>query len=216
MPIAQNSDAFCNEPAIEGQIMQDPEPVFFKDRAEWRNWLQRNHDKASEVWILTYKRHTGRKCLSYVEALEEAICYGWIDCRLRRLDDEKHLWRFAPRKLDSIWSLRNRTLAERLTKEGKMTPNGLAKVEAAKRSGEWEKAISPSTPPRIPSDLKDALKKDALAWKNFSSFAKSYRTTYIYWVLAAKKKETRERRIRAVVKRAKRNLKMYMAEESGS
>ena len=190
--------------------MQDPVPVFFKNRAEWRKWLRRNHDNASEVWILTYKRHTGRKCLNYTEALEEAICYGWIDCRLRRLDDEKHLWRFAPRKPKSIWSLRNRRLAERLTKEGRMTPSGLATVEAGKRSGEWEKAISPSTPPRIPSDLKVALEKDALAWKNFKGFAKSYRTSYIYWVLTAKREETRRRRVDEVVNRARKNLKPGM------
>ena len=94
-----------------------------------------------------------------------------------------------------------------------MTQHGLAKVAAAKRSGEWDKAIAPSKPPRIPRDLREALVKDEPAWKNFSSFAKSYRTTYIYWILAAKKEETRKKRIREVVKRAKKNLKMYMTED---
>jgi len=184
--------------------------VFFKDRFEWRRWLQRNHDKYSEIWVLTYKKHTGRQCVSYEDALEEALCHGWIDSRMRRIDDEKHMWRFAPRKLDSIWSLSNRRRAERLIKEGRMDAPGLAKIEAAKRSGEWDKAIAPSRPPRMPKDLKDALEDNEKAWKNFSAFAPSYRTTYIYWVISAKREETRRKRIKEVVRRASENIKFYM------
>ncbi len=190
------------------------EPVFFADKTAWRKWLAENHNKQTEIWILTYKVHTGKHCLSYTDALDEALCYGWIDSRLRRIDDEKHLWRFAPRRPDSIWSLSNRTRVERLIKEGRMTKHGLAKVEAGKRSGEWDKAIAPSKPPRIPKDLRDALKEDAQAWRNFQSFAKSYQTTYIYWVLTAKRKPTREKRIAEVVRRAGRNLKPYVPEDS--
>ena len=186
------------------------ESVFFKDKAEWRKWLQKHHDKSSEIWILTYKRHTGKQCVSYEDALEEALCYGWIDSRMRRIDDERHTRRFVPRKPNSIWSLGNRKRAERLIKEGRMTASGMAKVDAAMRSGEWRKAYAPSKPPRMPMDLKDALMKDGLAWKNFQAFAKSYRTTYIYWVSAAKREETRRKRIREVVRRARRNIKFYM------
>ena len=186
------------------------EPVFFKDRAEWRRWLQRNHDKSSEIWILTYKRHTGRQCLSYEDALEEAIRYGWIDSRMRRIDDEKHTWRFAPRKLNSIWSQGNRKRAEELIRKGRMAAPGMAKVDAAKKSGEWDRAYAPSKPPRMPTDLRDALMKDGLAWRNFQGFAKSYRTTYLHWVLAAKREDTRRKRIREVVRRARRNIKFYM------
>jgi uncharacterized protein YdeI (YjbR/CyaY-like superfamily) len=191
--------------------MGPSKPIFFEDRPAWRKWLEENHDKSSEVWVLTYKTHTGRKCLNYGDALDEALCYGWIDSRLRRIDDERHMWRFAPRKLDSIWSLSNRTRVERLISQERMTAHGIKKVEAAKRSGEWAKATSPSKPPRMPMGLKDALMKNEKAWKNFQAFAKSYRTTYIYWVMAAKREETRKKRIREVVDRAERNLKMYMA-----
>jgi len=186
------------------------EPVFFEDRAKWRRWLQRNHDKSTEIWILTYKKHTGKTCVSYEDALEEALCYGWIDSRMRRIDDERHTWRFAPRKPNSIWSLSNRKRTERLIGEGRMADSGMAKVDAAKRSGEWDKAYAPSKPPRMPMDLRNALMKDDLAWKNFQAFAKSYRTTYIYWVSAAKREETRRKRIREVVRRARRNIKFYM------
>jgi uncharacterized protein YdeI (YjbR/CyaY-like superfamily) len=194
---------------IRGGMQQ--EPVFFEDRKAWRMWLKRNHDKHSEVWILTFKTHTGRKCVSYSDALDEALRYGWIDSRVRRIDDEKHMWRFAPRRLDSIWSLSNRRRVEKLISEGLMTVHGLKKIEAGKKSGEWAKAISPSMPPRMPKDLKDALAKNPQALKNFQAFAKSYRTTYIYWVLTAKREETRKKRIKAVVERADKNLKMYMA-----
>ncbi len=187
------------------------EPVFFKNRTAWRSWLSKNFARESEVWILTYKVHTGKAGLSYQDALEEALCYGWIDSRMRRIDDEKHMWRFAPRKPNSIWSLKNRRTVERLIKEGRMTPNGLRRVEDAKRTGQWAKAISPSMPPKMPREMKEALMKNKKAWKNFQAFAKSYRTTYIYWVLTAKHDETRKKRIKIIVERAEKNLKMYMA-----
>ena len=185
-------------------------PVFFKDITAWRRWLQHNHDYSDEVWILTYKVHTGKKCVSYRDALDEALCYGWIDSRVRRIDDERHMWRFVPRKPNSIWSLNNRRNVERLIKEGRMTSHGLKAVEAAKRTGEWEKANAPSKPPQLPSDLKAALTKDELAWRNFRSFAKSYRTIYIYSVILAKRRDTRERRIREVVIRSRLNKKPYI------
>jgi len=187
------------------------EPVFFKGRAQWRRWLEKNHETATEIWVLAYKVHTGKKSVSYLDALEEAICFGWIDSRMRRIDDEKHAWRFAPRKPNSIWSLSNRKRAERLMMEGKMKPRGLTAVTAGKKSGQWDRAVAPSKPPTMPRDLKQALIKNEEAWKNFREFAKSYRTTYIYWVLSAKRDETRKKRIAVVVERAAKNLKMYMA-----
>jgi uncharacterized protein YdeI (YjbR/CyaY-like superfamily) len=181
--------------------------VFFKDSVEWRRWLWKNHDKASEIWILTYKRHTGRPCLSYEDALEEAICYGWIDSRLKRIDDERHMWRFAPRKTNSLWSMSNRRRAEKLIKEGRMASTGMATVEAAKKNGKWYEAYAPSAPPKIPDDLKDGLMRDERAWKNFQALAKSHRHTYIHWVMTAKRKETREKRIQEVVRMARENIK---------
>ncbi len=185
------------------------DPVFFTDRTAWREWLKRHHNSESEVWILAYKRHTGKPCLSYIEALEEALCYGWIDSRLRRIDDEKHLWRFAPRRPDSIWSLNNRRHAERLIKAGRMTKHGLAKIEAAKKTGEWDKALAPSTPPEIPEDLRAALKKNGVAWRNFEKLAKSYQTQFLYWIMTAKRPETRQKRIMETVRKARQNKKLY-------
>jgi uncharacterized protein YdeI (YjbR/CyaY-like superfamily) len=191
--------------------MNPTEGLFFEDRIAWRRWLEKHHDKASEVWILTFKTHTKKRCVCYEKALQEALCYGWIDSRLRRIDDKRHMWRFAPRRPNSIWSLGNRRRAERLINEGRMKSPGLKKVEAAKRSGEWGKATSPSKPPRMPKELKAALMKNKEAWRNFQAFARSYRTTYIYWVSVAKMEETRKRRIEEVVRLAERNIKQGLA-----
>lgn len=190
--------------------MASAEPVFFKDRAAWRAWLDKYHDKRSEIWVLAYKRNSGTKCMSYVEALEGALCYGWIDSRMRRIDDEKHMWRFAPRKPNSIWSLSNRKRAEQLIREGRMAAAGLAKINAARKTGEWQRAYIASKPPRMPKELKEALMEDALAWKNFRKFAKSYRTMYIRWVLDARTESTRNKRIREVVRRARINRKPFV------
>jgi uncharacterized protein YdeI (YjbR/CyaY-like superfamily) len=190
--------------------MSPEEATFFPDRASWRRWLARNHDSSSEVWILAYKVHTGKKALSYSDALDEALCYGWIDSRMRRIDDEKHMWRFAPRKPNSIWSLNNRRRVEKLISQGRMRAQGLAKVEAGKRSGRWDEALAPSKPPRMPGDLTNALKQDDLAWRNFKAFANSYRTAYIYWVISAKREETRRGRIDVVVEKARQNKKHHM------
>ncbi len=187
------------------------EPIFFKDKAEWRRWLQKNHNKSSEIWILTYKRYVDKQSLSYEDALEEALCYGWIDSRMRRIDDEKHTWRFTPRKPNSIWSLSNRRRAEKLIMQGRMTEPGMGKIDAAKKSGKWDDAYRPSKPPKIPDYLKEALMKDDRAWRNFQALAGSYRHTYIHWVASAKREETRERRIKEVVRRARQNIKNIIA-----
>ena len=190
------------------------EPIYFRDRNAWRKWLERNHGRKSEIWILAFKRHVGKRSVSYEEALEEAICYGWIDSRMRRIDDERHTWRFVPRRPDSIWSLGNRGRAERLIREGRMTPAGLETIKAARKSGKWAMAYAPSRPPRMPKDLKEALMQNTKAWTNFQAFAKSYRTTYLYWIASAKRDETRRKRIQEVVRRAEKNLKMYVPDDS--
>jgi uncharacterized protein YdeI (YjbR/CyaY-like superfamily) len=191
--------------------VETSETVFFKDGKAWHRWLEKNHDTASEIWILTFKTHTGKKCLRYPEALDEALCFGWIDSRLRRIDDERHAWRFAPRRTGSIWSLSNRNRAEKLMKDGRMTAHGLKKIEAAKKSGKWDRASAPRKPPRMPKELKEALMKNEKAWRNFQALAKSYKTAYIYWVSTAKRDETRRKRIQMVVERTEKNLKMFMA-----
>jgi uncharacterized protein YdeI (YjbR/CyaY-like superfamily) len=178
-----------------------------RNRSEWRKWLQRNHDKKDEIWLVYYKKHTGKPSVTHAEAVEEALCFGWIDSRVNRLDEERYRQKYTPRKSKSVWSKINKDAAERLIREGKMTPAGMEKINEAKKDGRWAKAYTSRKRMRMPSDLKKALTSNKKAWKNFSNFAKSYQNMYIGWVTSAKMRETREKRIREVVKRSAQNKK---------
>ena len=172
----------------------------FKDRDDWRAWLTEYHATAQEMWLVFYKRHTGKGGLTYVEALEEALCFGWIDGILKRIDDEKHTIRFSPRRKNSIWSEQNKKRAGRLIQEGRMTEAGLAKVRAAKANGQWEKAAVREDVTLVPPELTAALAGNAQARENFEKLAPSYRRQFIYWVSIAKHDETRRKRVAEVVR----------------
>jgi uncharacterized protein YdeI (YjbR/CyaY-like superfamily) len=176
------------------------------DRAAWRAWLAAHHATARVVWLVRYGRHTGKASLSLDDAVEEALCFGWIDGRVRRLDAERHALRFTPRRPGSIWSETNRARARRLIRAGLMTEAGLRLVEAAKRSGEWRRARMPRAA-AVPADLATALDANERARTFFAGLAPSYRTMYVAWVLDARRDETRRRRIRIVVERAARGQK---------
>jgi uncharacterized protein YdeI (YjbR/CyaY-like superfamily) len=113
------------------------EPQYFRNGAELRAWLQHNHAEATEVWVLMYKKHTGKPGVTLEEATEEALCFGWIDSVLRRIDDEKHALRFTPRKKGSNWSESNKKRVAKLIEQGRMTEAGLTKIDEAKQTGKW-------------------------------------------------------------------------------
>jgi len=135
--------------------------------------------------------------------LEEALCFGWIDGKLRAYDASSFLQRFTPRRAESIWSESNRARVERLIREGRMSPAGLVRVDDAKRSGAWQSAVRPARVPRLPRDLQQALRADPEAWDHFRAWGASYRSACIRWVLDAKQEATRTKRIRRVVRRAR-------------
>ena len=177
------------------------QPLLFKSRQSWRSWLERNHSKKREAWIIFYKKHTGKKGVPYQDIIEEALCFGWIDGPLRRIDDEKHAIKFTPRRPRSVWAQSNIERVKRMIAQGKMTPAGL---EAFK--GHESRAV-----PKVllmPSDLEKSLKTSPKAWENFQKFAPSHKKHYFWWILRAKKPETRERRISEIVKRAEENKKL--------
>lgn len=176
----------------------------FRTAAEWRRWLEGHHASEPEAHLLIAKKSVPRG-LHYQEALEEALCFGWIDGKLRAHDASTFLLRFTPRRTDGIWSEANRGRAERLLRAGRMAPAGVAAIDAAKASGAWSRARRPSRKPPMPRDLGSALRANARAWSNFRAWGDSFQTGYIYWVTDAKKPETRERRIRRVVERAAQN-----------
>lgn len=186
--------------------MQITNPRHFKNRNEFREWLQKNHAKKSELWLLFYKVKTGKKSIRYPEAVEEAICFGWIDGILKRIDDEKHAQRFTPRKPKSIWSKVNKDRAEKMIEAGKMTEAGLAKIKDAKKSGWWKKAYTTTRrDSEMSAEMREVLTSDKEAWENFQNFAKSAQNTYIFWINYAKRDETKKKRIQIVLERSKRN-----------
>jgi uncharacterized protein YdeI (YjbR/CyaY-like superfamily) len=182
---------------------------YFRDSEEWRRWLERYHDKEAEAWLLIQKKNSGSPGLGYQQALEEALCFGWIDGKMRSVDGQRFVLRFSPRRAKSIWSRVNREKAEKLIEAGRMTEAGLASIREAERNGMWARAVTNTNRKRdeIPPDLQAALAENETARANFHNFANSYRNMYVGWVADAKTEETRRRRIAGVVSRAYQNKK---------
>lgn len=180
-----------------------------KSRRAWRTWLEANHDAKPEVWLVFYKRHTGKPTLSYNDAVEEAVCFGWIDGVKRRIDDERYMHRFSPRKPDSAWSATNRRRATRMEKAGLMTQAGRKAVKTAKRHGTWQ-AAAPDVDVTVPAELAARLAEHGQAAAFFESLAPSYRQQFTGWINMAKRKETRQRRIDESVALLARGEKLGM------
>jgi len=181
--------------------------LLFKNKKDWRNWLEKNHKTANEVWLIHYKKSSDKMSFNHFDAVEEAICFGWIDSKLKKIDQERFILRYSPRKLKSPWSKINKETAEKMISLGRMTESGFNKIKEAKKQGFWNSAYTNLVKEKLPSDLKNALIKDKKAWDNFQNFANSYRNMYIGWVKNAKTDETRNRRIFEVVKRSSDNKK---------
>ena len=184
--------------------------LYVTNRKEWREWLKKNHSKKNQIWLIYYKKHTGTPRIPYDDAVEEALCYGWIDSTVKRIDEETFMQKFTPRNKNSIWSKLNKQRVEKLIKSGKMRKAGMDRVGDAKRNGEWDAAYSIKDVVEIPPALKRALTKNKKAKENFDKFAPSYRRNYIGWVANAKRQETIDRRVTEVVKRAEKNMKPGM------
>jgi uncharacterized protein YdeI (YjbR/CyaY-like superfamily) len=184
--------------------------LYVKNRDEWRLWLKKNHLIENEIWLIYYKKHSGKPRIPYDDAVEEALCFGWIDSLVKTIDDEKYMQKFTPRNKDSVWSELNVKRCEKMIKKGKMTQTGFALIEEAKKNGNWQKAFLDKKTFEPPKKLIQALKKNATARKNFNNFAASYRNNYIAWIVTAKREETINKRIDEVVKRSEKNQKPGM------
>lgn len=179
-------------------ITKSFERVYVPDREAWRAWLASNHATSPGVWLIRHKKHSKAPCPSYDEAVEEGLCYGWIDSLANRLDDERFLLLFTPRKPKSGWSKLNKQRIAQLVRSGRMTPIGKAKIDAAKKDGSWTRldAIEHLT---MPPDLERALARHAAARQNFAAFSESYRKRILWWIESAKSPETRQKRVRHTV-----------------
>ena len=176
-----------------------PEPVRIRDGDEWTAWLDAHHETASEVWVVYWKKSTGRPSIVWAEAVEIALRYGWIDGLIRGIDDERYMQRWTPRRPKSKWSKVNREIATRLIDAGEMRPMGLAAVEAAKTNGEWERAYTVPPPTPVPDDLKAAIKLSPEAKATRDRMNRTRWDRWLAW-LDGTEGRTRTRRINQIVK----------------
>ncbi|MBD1876496.1 YdeI/OmpD-associated family protein [Nodosilinea sp. FACHB-131] len=177
-----------------------------ESRAEWRAWLTANHTRSEGLWLITYKKRSGKPHVSYDEVVEEALCFGWIDSKGNRLDDERTMLWVAPRKSGTGWSALNKKRIAALIEAGLMMPPGLAKIEAAKQDGSWE-LLDAIERLEVPADLALALAENELASANFEAFPRSAKRGILEWIASAKRAETRDRRIAETVELAAQNLR---------
>jgi uncharacterized protein YdeI (YjbR/CyaY-like superfamily) len=182
---------------------------FFKSAADFRAWLEANHATATERWLGFYKQDSGKGGITYAEALDEALCFGWIDGLKKRVDELSFTQRFTPRKLKSIWSLINIGHVERLTKAGRMKPAGLKAFTArtAARSGVYS---FESRPRELSPELKRQFKSDQAAWDFFQQQPPGYRRVARFWVMSAKQEATRQRRLAQLLSDSKQGRRLGM------
>lgn len=175
-------------------------------RAEWRAWLAHNHARPQGVWLISYKMATGKPRVEYDAAVEEALCFGWIDSKANKIDEERSMLWFAPRKLRTGWSRPNKARVERLIAAGLMTEAGPAKIEAARQDGSWT-ALDAVEALEIPPDLDAALAAYPLARTNFEAFPRSAKRGILQWVANAKTPATRAKRIAEMARLAEQNVR---------
>lgn len=184
--------------------LDDAPHVHADDRVTWRAWLEANHETAGGAWLVTWRRRSGRAGLDYEAAIEEALCFGWVDSTGGRVDDERGKLYFAPRKARSVWAATNKARVERLIAEGRMAPPGLAAIEQAKANGSWE-ILDTVERLEVPADLAAALDVHPPADLNFAAFPPSARKMLLGWVATARRPETRAARITTIAEAAARN-----------
>ena len=186
--------------------MKEIEHYFFKNDVEWQTWLHENHNVANGVYLIFYKVDHEYDSMRWEEAVQVALCYGWIDSTVKSLGEGKRQQYFCPRKRKSTWSKLNKTYIKVLIEKGLMHESGLAKINAAKKDGSWivlddvEKGI-------IPLDLKKDFEKNTKAFNNYQNFTFGQKKSYLYWLNQAKREETRQKRIKEIIRLCAANMK---------
>jgi len=184
--------------------------LYFKDRNEWREWLEKNHAVSDGVWLIYYKKLSGKPRIAYDDAVEEAICFGWIDGKIKRVNEDYYEQWFTPRRQGSRWSELNLKRASKLIEQGKMMPPGLKEYNKAKKYPERVYSIKNEENTIIPADLEKALAECSEAQKNFMNFPPSSRRLYIFWLNSSKREATRISRIARIVSLSEKNIKATM------
>ncbi len=182
-----------------------------KSRAAWRAWLERHHARRDEIWVVYCKKHTGKASVRYDEAVEEALCFGWIDGLVKRVDDERHMQRFTPRRKGSVWSAVNLRRFARLVEQGLVMDAGHA---AGPKAGTKVADVSWLRPDVIPEDVERLIGRSKTALKNLKAMAPSYRKHFVYYIDSAKRPETRERRAQMAIELLEQNITLEMSYRS--
>lgn len=183
--------------------------LYVRDRAEWRAWLEKHHASEKVIWLVYYKKHTGKPRIPYDDAVEEALCFGWIDSIVKTLDGDRFIQKFTPRTNTRKWSRLNLERVKKVLREGRMTEAGRAKLPADLETPtsvappKWVSAESP-----LPDLFASALNSNPAAAENFWKLAPSYRRKYVGWVMTARKEETRQRRLAEAIRLLERNEKL--------
>jgi uncharacterized protein YdeI (YjbR/CyaY-like superfamily) len=187
-------------------VNSEKEWLQIESRSDWRKWLERHHDRDAGVWLVRFKKQAGDKYVSYDAVVEEALCFGWIDSRPRKLDEDRSMVWVAPRKPGSNWSKRNKERIVAMIEAGLMTPAGLAKIETAKADGSWY-ALDAVEALQIPPDLAQEFAKYDAASSNFEDFPRSVKRGILEWIANAKRDTTRANRISETARLAQENIR---------
>ncbi|MBN2362688.1 YdeI/OmpD-associated family protein [candidate division WOR-3 bacterium] len=193
--------------------MKELEQIYFPDKIAFLNWLKKYYDNSPGVWIIFYKKHTNMECIEYRDALETALCWGWIDSIVKRIDEEKYVRKFTPRTNTANWSSVNKKMVASLIDRGEMTEAGLRKIESFIKGGKVIlKSKKTSEKPRnefsAPVFVVEEFKKNQPALENFTKLAPTYQRNFIYWITSAKKEDTRRKRLKESVQLLKENKKL--------
>ncbi len=191
------------------EIFKDLQVLLFNTPEDWRAWLEENHNKRQGLWLKHAKKSSGKQSVSYGEALEEALCYGWIDSQIQKYDDDYYLQKFTTRGPRSVWSKINVAKAESLIKLGKMQPAGLAAIESAKQDGRWDAAYDSPGASEVPKDFQTALDENPKAKQFFETLNKTNVYAFCWRVQTAKKPETRKARIERFIEMLNRGEKLH-------
>ena len=167
-----------------------------KNQAAWRAWLEQNHDREQEVWLVYFKPASGRSNIDYESSVEEALCFGWIDSIIQKMDDDKYARKFNPRRMDSKWSETNKRRVIKVIREGRMTGAGMAKITFDVNEVDVNRKKAKRPPLEIPANIEQALRSTPRLWEAFRKVTPSLKRTYILWLSDAKKPETFERRLK--------------------
>jgi len=183
--------------------------VEFPSPKEWHQWLSKNHATVEGVWLKFHKKHSGLKSINYAEAVEEALCFGWIDGHVKPFDANSWIQKFTPRRAKSIWSKRNTERVTRLIEQGRMKPAGLKEIEAAKSDGRWQKAYDSPVNMTAPDDFLKVLTKNKKAKQFFDSLNKTNKYAINWRLQTAKKPETREKRMKVILEMLAKGEKFH-------